>query len=49
MVDDDVLDASNLHRQPIYALSDIGKSKVNWRGELARPNPQVQLEIHALD
>src|SRR5258706_13982771 len=30
--DSDTLDASNLHRQPIYALAYVGKSKV----ELAR-------------
>jgi sulfur-carrier protein adenylyltransferase/sulfurtransferase len=47
LVDDDVLDASNLHRQPIYALSDVGKSKVELaRAALARLNPQVQLELH---
>jgi molybdopterin/thiamine biosynthesis adenylyltransferase len=28
VVDADTLDASNLHRQPIYALADVGKSKV---------------------
>ena len=43
LVDDDVLDASNLHRQPLYALSDVGKSKVELaRAALAQLNPQVQ-------
>jgi sulfur-carrier protein adenylyltransferase/sulfurtransferase len=47
LVDADVLDASNLHRQPIYALSDVGKPKV----ELARTavtaiNSSVQVETH---
>ncbi len=47
LVDDDVLDASNLHRQPIYALTDSGKSKVELaQAALARLNPQVQIEIH---
>jgi sulfur-carrier protein adenylyltransferase/sulfurtransferase len=47
LVDDDVLDASNLHRQPIYALSDVGRSKVELaRAALARLNPQVRIEIH---
>src|SRR5208282_6473244 len=28
IVDADALDASNLHRQPLYALADVGQSKV---------------------
>jgi adenylyltransferase/sulfurtransferase len=49
LVDADTLDASNLHRQPIYALADAGKPK----GELAcaaiaRINPAVQAELHAV-
>ena len=48
MVDADILDASNLHRQPIYALADVGKSKVDLaRRPSARINPQVQVETHA--
>src|SRR5271167_734005 len=48
LVDADLLDPSNLHRQPIYALSDAGKPKV----ELARAaifdiNPSVRIEAHA--
>jgi sulfur-carrier protein adenylyltransferase/sulfurtransferase len=48
LVDADLLDASNLHRQPIYALSDVGEPKA----ELARAavhliNPSVQVEVHA--
>src|SRR3977135_2722788 len=27
IVDDDTLDASNLHRQPIFALADVGEQK----------------------
>ena len=27
LVDADVLDASNLHRQPLYALADVGEPK----------------------
>ncbi|HEX3603670.1 MAG TPA: ThiF family adenylyltransferase [Steroidobacteraceae bacterium] len=47
LIDADALDASNLHRQPIYALADVGKPK----GELARAaitriNPAVQVELH---
>lgn len=48
IVDADTLDASNLHRQPIYALADVGKPKV----ELARDavlaiNPSVQVTTYA--
>lgn len=48
LIDADRLDASNLHRQPIYALSDVGKPKV----ELARAavnaiNPAVNVETNA--
>jgi sulfur-carrier protein adenylyltransferase/sulfurtransferase len=48
LVDADLLDASNLHRQPLYALSDAGKPKA----ELARNavhliNPSVQVDVHA--
>jgi sulfur-carrier protein adenylyltransferase/sulfurtransferase len=49
LIDADVLDASNLHRQPLYRLSDVGLPKT----ELARRavidiNPSVQVETHAL-
>ena len=49
LVDDDTLDASNLHRQPIYALADQGRAKV----ELARSaalaiNPAIRIETHAV-
>jgi sulfur-carrier protein adenylyltransferase/sulfurtransferase len=49
LVDADILDPSNLHRQPIYALSDAGKPKI----ELARAaindiNPSVHVEMHAV-
>ena len=45
LIDGDALDASNLHRQPIYALSDVGQSKVELaRAAIARINPAVQIE-----
>jgi molybdopterin/thiamine biosynthesis adenylyltransferase/rhodanese-related sulfurtransferase len=48
LVDADVLDASNVHRQPIYALSDVGKLKVELaRTAVADINPTVQVEMHA--
>jgi sulfur-carrier protein adenylyltransferase/sulfurtransferase len=47
LVDADVLDASNLHRQPIYALSDVGKPKVDLaRAAVIDINPCVQVETH---
>src|SRR5258707_15790921 len=47
VVDSDTLDASNLHRQPIYALADVGKSKVELaRAAEAAINPSVVGETH---
>src|SRR5450432_3778707 len=48
IIDADTLDASNLHRQPIYALSDVGKPKADLaRAAIARINPAVQVQLHA--
>jgi adenylyltransferase/sulfurtransferase len=48
VMDADTLDASNLHRQPIYALADVGKSKVALACAAVRAiNPRVVLEAHA--
>src|SRR6202140_2575228 len=47
VVDSDTLDASNLHRQPIYALADVGKSKVELApAAVAAINPSVAGETH---
>jgi molybdopterin/thiamine biosynthesis adenylyltransferase/rhodanese-related sulfurtransferase len=47
LIDADVLDASNLHRQPIYALADIGKPKADLaRAAVAAINPAVRVEAH---
>jgi adenylyltransferase/sulfurtransferase len=47
LVDADALDASNLHRQPIYALADVGKPKGDLaRAAIAQINPAVQVDIH---
>jgi sulfur-carrier protein adenylyltransferase/sulfurtransferase len=47
IVDGDVLEASNLHRQPIYSLADVGKPKVELAREaVARINPTVRVETH---
>jgi molybdopterin/thiamine biosynthesis adenylyltransferase/rhodanese-related sulfurtransferase len=49
LVDADVLDASNLHRQPIYALSEVGNPKVDLaRAAVAEINPSVQVETHGV-
>ena len=48
LVDADLLDASNLHRQPLYALSDAGKPKAELaRTAILRINPSVQVDVHA--
>jgi molybdopterin/thiamine biosynthesis adenylyltransferase/rhodanese-related sulfurtransferase len=48
LIDADSLDASNLHRQPIYELADIGKPKADLaRAAIAAINPSVQVETHA--
>jgi sulfur-carrier protein adenylyltransferase/sulfurtransferase len=47
LVDADVLDASNLHRQPIYALTDVGKLKADLaRAAIQAINPAVKVELH---
>lgn len=44
-VDDDVVDASNLHRQPLFTGADVGRAKVSVAAErLAALNPLVALE-----
>jgi len=49
LVDADTLDASNLHRQPIYALADVGKSKVELaRDAVLKINPGVRIDTHAM-
>src|ERR1700686_160260 len=48
LVDADTLDASNLHRQPIFALNDVGKIKVELAlTAVKRINRTVQVESHA--
>jgi molybdopterin/thiamine biosynthesis adenylyltransferase/rhodanese-related sulfurtransferase len=48
IIDADVLDASNLHRQPIYKLVDVGKPKAELaRAAIADINPSIQVEAHA--
>jgi adenylyltransferase/sulfurtransferase len=48
LADADRLDASNLHRQPIYALEDVGKPKLDLaRAAALSINPEVKIETHA--
>src|SRR5258707_12383392 len=49
LVDADPLDASNLHRQPIFALANVGERKVELAlAAVKRINPAVQVELHAM-
>jgi adenylyltransferase/sulfurtransferase len=49
IVDADTLDPSNLHRQPIFALADVGEPKVELaQAAVKRINPTVQVELHAV-
>ena len=51
-VDPDVVEASNLHRQPLYSMADIGKPKAEAaRRALAGYNPEIQVlaEVQRLD
>lgn len=44
LVDHDTVEESNLHRQPLYALSDVGQPKVlAAKAALARLNPHVDV------
>lgn len=48
LVDDDVVDESNLHRQVIHATGDLGRRKVDSAAErLDAINPLVRVERHA--
>ena len=49
LVDFDVVDASNLHRQVLYGTADVGRLKVDVAAERIRAmNPDVSVEVHAL-
>jgi molybdopterin/thiamine biosynthesis adenylyltransferase/molybdopterin synthase catalytic subunit/rhodanese-related sulfurtransferase len=48
VVDGDVVEASNLHRQPLYGWADIGASKAQVAAARLRAlNPEVNVEIRA--
>lgn len=45
LVDGDVVETSNLHRQPLYGAEDVGRSKVSVAAErLRRAYPGLELE-----
>ncbi len=47
VVDDDVVDVSNLHRQVIHGSTDVGRPKVDSAAEaVARINPLVTVRTH---
>lgn len=49
LIDGDRLEASNLHRQTLYALADVGKPKVELAAARLRAlNPEVMVQTHAL-
>jgi len=48
LIDADTLDASNLHRQPIYERAQVGKPKVALaQAAVAKLNPSVRVQSHA--
>jgi sulfur-carrier protein adenylyltransferase/sulfurtransferase len=49
IVDADTLEASNLHRQPIFALAAVGESKAELAAAaVKRINPSVEVAAHAV-
>jgi len=49
IVDDDVVDLSNLQRQVVHDSSNVGMSKVeSAKARLAEINPEVAVEIHQM-
>jgi adenylyltransferase/sulfurtransferase len=48
LVDGDTVEASNLHRQPLYGMGDVGRPKAVVAAErLRQANPLLTVEVHA--
>jgi molybdopterin/thiamine biosynthesis adenylyltransferase len=48
LLDPDRVDESNLHRQPLFTMADIGRSKVDAAADrLLAASPDLRLETHA--
>ncbi len=49
VVDGDRIEASNLHRQPLYGLGDVGRRKADVAAErLAAAHPGIDIRAHAV-
>jgi adenylyltransferase/sulfurtransferase len=49
IVDGDRLEASNLHRQPLYALGEVGRPKAELAAARLRAlNPEIEIRVHAV-
>lgn len=49
IVDDDVVEASNLQRQIVHSASDVGRLKVeSAREAIARAHPSTRVDVHPL-
>jgi len=45
IVDHDRVEESNLHRQPLYRMTDLGRPKVHAaRAALLQANPEVRID-----
>lgn len=47
IIDPDIVEGTNLHRQPLYTMQDIGKSKAQSAANaLAKYNPEIQIKSY---